>query len=60
MAVDVTVAGFLRGRPSDGVTKISLWPSDSRITDTYTHSLVYEGTTSFPSTGWRRRSARSP
>lgn len=43
-AVDVTVAGFLPRQTTvkTGVTKVSLWPNDSRITDTYTHSLVYQ------------------
>ena len=42
--VDVTVVGFLPRLTTvkTGVTKISLWPNDSRITDTYTHALVYQ------------------
>jgi hypothetical protein len=49
--VDVTVAGFLPRQTTvkTGATKISLWPNDSRITGSYTHSLVYQrGDLEFP------------
>lgn len=49
--VDVAVAGFLPRQTTvkTGLTKISLWPNDSRITSNYTHSLVYQrGDLEFP------------
>jgi hypothetical protein len=49
--VDVTVAGYLPRQTTvkTGVTTIGLWPNDSRITDTYTHSLVYQwGDSEYP------------
>jgi hypothetical protein len=43
VTVDVAVAGFLPRQTTvkTGVTKIGLWPNDSRITDSYSQSLVY-------------------
>jgi hypothetical protein len=49
--VDVTADGFLLRQTTvkSGVTKIGLWPSDSRITASYTQSLVYtQGETQWP------------
>jgi hypothetical protein len=51
--VDVTVAGFLPRQTTvkTGVTKVSLWLNDDRITANYSHALVYS---------WGEADAESP